>query len=425
MVFLIKLLGKGIKKNNFSSKRPLPIKKDKCGEVKVGAIIVSLPLMKYYFIAGEASGDLHAQHLMEAVRQHDGQAEVRYWYRPDLAYMGFVPVAMHLPEILRGIRECKEDIASFAPDRLVLVDYPGFNLKIAAWFHEMHKKQGAKTIYYIPPKIWAWKEGRIAQIRKYIDQVLSILPFEVGWYQEKYGYRVDYVGNPTLDEIDAFRQSLSDEEVAQWKENLGITNQPIVALMPGSRRQEIEKNLPLMLTAAKAIKGMQKYVIASAPSMPREFYEKILDEVIPRDNQDIRKRFVLAPCNGSRSSFVLLHCAKAALVTSGTATLETAIMNVPQVVCYAMNHGKVVSFFRRLLLKVPYVSLVNLIAGYEVVPELVAGDMTQERLNECLRNILKDESYIDNQLRGYALMMKRLGTPGAPINAAKRIVKNS
>ncbi|MBO5871532.1 MAG: lipid-A-disaccharide synthase [Bacteroidaceae bacterium] len=378
--------------------------------------------MKYYFIAGEASGDLHAQHLMEAVRQHDSQAEVRYWYRPDLAYMGFVPVVMHLSEILRGIRECKADIAAFEPDRLILVDYPGFNLKIASWFHANCKKQGAKTVYYIPPKIWAWKEGRIAQIRKYVDQVLSILPFEVEWYQEKYAYKVDYVGNPTLDEIDVFKNSLSDEEVCQWKESLGIANQPIVALMPGSRRQEIEKNLPLMLRAANSVRGKHKYVIASAPSIPGEFYNEILDRVIPSDDHATRDHLILAPCNGSRNSFILLHCAKAALVTSGTATLETAIMNVPQIVCYAMSHGKVVSMLRRLLLKVPYVSLVNLIAGYEVVPELVAGDMTQERLNECLRSVLQDETYVEKQLSGYALMMKRLGTPGAPINAARKIV---
>jgi lipid-A-disaccharide synthase len=192
--------------------------------------------------------------------------------------------------------------------------------------------------------------------------------------------------------------------------------------MPGSRRQEIEKNLPLMLRAANSVRGKHKYVIASAPSIPGEFYNEILDRVIPSDDHATRDRLILAPCNGSRNSFILLHCAKAALVTSGTATLETAIMNVPQIVCYAMSHGKVVSMLRRLLLKVPYVSLVNLIAGYEVVPELVAGDMTQERLNECLRSVLQDETYVEKQLSGYALMMKRLGTPGAPINAARKIV---
>ena len=384
--------------------------------------------MKYYFIAGEASGDLHAKHLMEAISKQDSQAEIRYWYRPDLAYMGFVSVAMHLSEILQGISQCKEDISSFKPDKLVLVDYPGFNLKIAAWFHDNYVKPHPKeqprrpeVIYYIPPKIWAWKEGRIVQIRKYIDKVLSILPFEVEWYKQKYAYHVDYVGNPTLDEIDAFKKSLTPEEVEHWRTSLGLNKEPIVALMPGSRRQEIERNLPMMLKAVQNVQGHHKYVIASAPSIPTEYYQQIISSA--GGGAEFTNHIVLAPCMGSRSSFILLHSAQAALVTSGTATLETAIMNVPQVVCYSMACGKVVSWLRRMILKVPYVSLVNLIAGYEVVPELVAGDMTQDNVNSSLKNILLDEDYRQKQLQGYQHMMKCLGSPGAPHNAAKIITQ--
>lgn len=381
--------------------------------------------MKYFIIAGESSGDLHARHLMDAIARNDADADVRYWYRPELAYMGFVSVAMHLPEILRGMRECKEEILAFCPDRLVLVDYPGFNLKIAAWFHK-NVVEGRvvkspclpQVIYYIPPKIWAWKEGRISQIRKYVDRVLSILPFEVQWYAEKYDYSVDYVGNPTLDEIDSFKRTLQTCEVEEWSNCLSLGREPVVAILPGSRRQEIERNLPMMLRAAKAVGGRYQYVIASAPNMEVEFYESIISEAIGETGEDFKNRIVLAPCQGSRSSFMLLRNAYAALVTSGTATLETAIMGVPQVVCYAMACGRLVSFLRRLILKVPYVSLVNLIAGHEVVPELVAGEMTDEKMERNLRSILVDEEYRKAQLEGYALMMRKLGEPGAPEKAA-------
>lgn len=391
----------------------------------------SVPLcaMKYFVIAGESSGDLHARHLMDAIARNDADADVRYWYRPELAYMGFVSVAMHLPEILKGMRECKEEILAFCPDRLVLVDYPGFNLKVASWFHKsfVNGRGGQaielpQVIYYIPPKIWAWKEGRIAQIRKYVDKVLGILPFEVQWYAEKYDYDVDYVGNPTLDEIDAFKKSLQKGEVEEWSSSLSLGKEPVVAMLPGSRRQEIERNLPMMLRAAMAVGGRYQYVIASAPNMEAEFYEGIVTESIGGAGGDFRNRITLAPCQGSRSSFMLLHNAYAALVTSGTATLETAIMGVPQVVCYAMACGKLVSFLRCLILKVPYVSLVNLIAGHEVVPELVAGEMTDENMEKCLRDILADDGCRKAQSEGYALMMRKLGEPGAPEKAARVII---
>lgn len=388
--------------------------------------------MTYFIIAGEASGDLHARHLMDAIKTKEPGAVIHYWYRPELAYMGFVSVLMHLPEILQGMKECRKAIRDARPGRLVLVDYPGFNLKIAAWFHKTFvrpcRQGGAcpEVVYYIPPKIWAWKEGRIVQIRKYVDKVLSILPFEVEWYAEKYGYHVDYVGNPTLDEITLFLASSSSDRAERWRASLGLAGSAkVVALLPGSRKQEIESNLPMMLRAAEAAGGDFCYVIASAPNMPREFYDEVIGIALGHDPSRLRDRVVLAPCQGSWSSFMLLQNAHAALVTSGTATLETAIMSVPQVVCYAMRWGKLVSFLRRFLLKVPYVSLVNLIVGREVVPELVAGDLTQDALDKCFSQILLDEESRFAQRRGYDELMTRLGQPGAPDKAAAKIVNRT
>ena len=385
--------------------------------------------MTYFIIAGEASGDLHARHLMDAIKAKDSGAVIRYWYRPELAYMGFVSVLVHLPEILQGMKECRKAIQDARPDRLILVDYPGFNLKIAAWFHKTfvrpcrHGSACPEVVYYIPPKIWAWKEGRIAQIRKYVDKVLSILPFEVEWYAEKYGYHVDYVGNPTLDEITLFLASSSSDKAEKWRASLGISGfAKVVALLPGSRKQEIESNLPMMLRAAEAAGGDFCYVIASAPNMTKEFYDKVIGMALGHSSSRLRDRVTLAPCQGSWSSFMLLQNAHAALVTSGTATLETAIMSVPQVVCYAMRCGKLVSFLRRFLLKVPYVSLVNLVVGREVVPELVAGDLTQEALDRCFSQILLDEECRFAQRCGYDELMRRLGRPGAPDKAAAKIV---
>ena len=386
--------------------------------------------MTYFIIAGEASGDLHARHLMDAIKAKDPGAVIRYWYRPELAYMGFVSVLVHLPEILQGMKECRKAIQDARPDRLILVDYPGFNLKIAAWFHKAfvrpcrHGSACPEVVYYIPPKIWAWKEGRIAQIRKYVDKVLSILPFEVEWYADKYGYHVDYVGNPTLDEITLFLASSSSDKAEKWRASLGISGSAkVVALLPGSRKQEIESNLPMMLRAAEAAGGDFCYVIASAPNMTKEFYDKVIGMALGHSSSRLRDRVTLAPCQGSWSSFMLLQNAHAALVTSGTATLETAIMSVPQVVCYAMRCGKLVSFLRRFLLKVPYVSLVNLVVGREVVPELVAGDLTQEALDRCFSQILLDEECRFAQRSGYDELMRRLGQPGAPERAASQIVK--
>lgn len=388
--------------------------------------------MKYFFIAGEASGDLHARHLMDAIRREDVDAEVYYWYKPELAYMGFVSVAIHLPEILRGMRMCKEAIRTFKPDKLILIDYPGFNLKIAAWFHNVYIKKGRQetksrpeVIYYIPPKIWAWKEHRITQMRQYVDRVLSILPFEVQWYAQKHNFHIDYVGNPTLDEIVNFKNNHTETDISLWRQQLDLDTQHIVAMLPGSRRQEIERNLPMMLRAAKAVGGNYKYVIASAPNIDKDLYNSIIASTTGTNHPDFLRRIVLAPCHGSKSSFMLMSNAHAAMVTSGTATLETAIFGIPQVVCYAMACGKIVSMLRRIVLKVKYVSLVNLIVGAEVVPELVAGDMTQQSIEKNLRSILLDNRFRQKQMEGYSVMKSLLGTSGAPKRAAHLIVNKA
>lgn len=383
--------------------------------------------MKYYFIAGEPSGNLHAVHLMEAVRRQDADAVIRYWYRPELAYMGFVSVVLHLPQILRGMADCKSDISAFAPDKLVLVDYPGFNLKIASWFWDKYIKGSAlvrkpQVVYYIPPKIWAWKEKRIENIRRYVDVVLSILPFEVEWYRDNYGFHVDYVGNPTLDEISAFRSSLTKKDIEEWRNSLYLSEgTKVVALMPGSRRQEIERNLPMMLRSAMEVDSDCTFVIAAAPNIGVEVYEKVMSGIMG-GGMSVSSRIKIAPCDGCRSSFMLMHNAYAAIVTSGTATLETAIMRVPQVVCYAMRCGKMFSFLRKIFLKVPYVSLVNLIVGESVVPELVAGDLSQTRLNDALNDILTNSYCRELQLQGYECLLGKLGNAGAPDRAAQILV---
>ena len=385
--------------------------------------------MTYFIIAGEASGDLHARHLMDAIKAKDSGAVIRYWYRPELAYMGFVSVLVHLPEILRGMKECRKAIQEACPDRLILVDYPGFNLKIAAWFHKTfvrpcrHGSACPEVVYYIPPKIWAWKEGRIAQIRKYVDKVLSILPFEVEWYAEKYGYHVDYVGNPTLDEITLFLASSSSDKAEKWRASLGISGSAkVVALLPGSRKQEIESNLPMMLRAAEAAGGDFCYVIASAPNMTKEFYDKVIGMALGHSSSQLQDRVTLAPCQGSWSSFMLLQNAHAALVTSGTATLETAIMGVPQVVCYAMRYGKLVSFLRRFLLKVPYVSLVNLNLQREAVREMVVYKPSVDEAEKELRSILIGGEKREKMLSDFAELREIIGGAGASDRFAKAIV---
>ncbi|MCI7050042.1 MAG: lipid-A-disaccharide synthase [Bacteroidales bacterium] len=377
--------------------------------------------MKYFLIAGEASGDLHAAHLMKALLAIDPSASFRYYggdcmqavggtllchYR-HLAYMGFVQVALHLPTILRGLRRCKAEIDSWRPDAVILVDYPGFNLKIAKY---VSRQALCPVYYYISPKIWAWKEHRIHAIRRYVDRLFSILPFEVDFFEKKHHYPISYVGNPTMDEVSAYLS-----EHGQPRPD-GHT----IALLPGSRRQEITDNLCRMLQAVKPLctegggEPAWHIRIAVAPSMPRDLYTAIVQRAgLPaRSVQLVEER-----------TYDLLHHATAALVTSGTATLETALFRVPQVVCYFMRCGWLVSRIRPYFLKVPFISLVNLIVGREVVPELVAGDMTAEEVRRRLLHILPGAPGRAAMLQGYDELAGKLGQPGAPRRAAAEITQ--
>ncbi|MCR5851419.1 MAG: lipid-A-disaccharide synthase [Bacteroidaceae bacterium] len=382
--------------------------------------------MKYYLIAGEASGDIHASHLMAAIKEEDVEARFRCFggdmmaaegaelvqhYR-DLAYMGFIPVLMHLCTILRGMKRCQEDILQWQPDVVILVDYPGFNLKIAR-FVKQHSR--IPVYYYISPKIWAWKEYRIKDIKRDVDALFSILPFEVEFY-EKHHYPIYYVGNPTVDEVNAWTLSNSplkgEDQIQNSKfkiQNSWMSFLPVIALLPGSRKQEVRDNLRRMVEAVEPYRKDYQIVLAAAPGLDDDFYRKYASGL------DI--------CIVRGQTYSLLQHSTAALVTSGTATLETALLRVPQVVCYYMKAGRLASFARRLILKIPYISLVNLVAGEEVVPELVAEQMTPENVRRHLASILPGGSAREAQLQGYERMAAILGEPGAAKRAASKIIE--
>ena len=377
--------------------------------------------MKYYLIAGEASGDLHASHLMSAIREEDDEAQFRCFggdmmaaegaelvqhYR-DLAYMGIIPVLRHLRTILRGMKRCKEDILKWEPNAVILVDYPGFNLKIAR-FVKQHTN--IPVFYYISPKIWAWKEWRIKDIKRDIDCLLSILPFEVQFYEEKHHYPIHYVGNPTVDEVDAYLKENPADDKSFRRDN-SLDTRPIIALLAGSRKQEVRDNLCRMVEAAEPFCKDYQLVLAAAPGLDDDFYK----EAIQTAN---------GKCSIVRNqTYRLLQHSTAALVTSGTATLETALFRVPQVVCYYMKWGWLASFARKIVLKIPYISLVNLVAGGEIVPELVAEQMNPKDVCRHLGSILPEGSARETQLQGYDRMAAILGEPGAPKRAAKVITQ--
>ena len=381
--------------------------------------------MKYYLIAGEASGDVHASHLIASIRQQDAAAQFRCYggdmmaaqgaelvqhYR-DLAYMGFIPVLMHLRTILRGMKRCQQDILAWQPDVLILVDYPGFNLKIAR-FVKQHST--IPVVYYIAPKIWAWKEHRIRNIKRDVDLLLSILPFEVPFYEEKHGYHINYVGNPTVDEVEAYKRE-HDTKTSPLRGGMEGSTLPIIALLPGSRKQEVRDNLRRMLEAAAPYAKDYQLVLAAAPGLEDEFYAECIKMV--------NGKWLNSKCTIVRDqTYQLLQHSTAALVTSGTATLETALLRVPQVVCYYMKAGRLASLAKRLFIKVPYISLVNLICGEEVVPELVAEQMNVSNVRARLASILPGGSAREAQLKGYERMAAILGEPGAPERAAKLIL---
>lgn len=365
--------------------------------------------MKYYIIAGEASGDLHASNLMKAIKRRDANADFRFFggdlmsevaqsppvkhYR-DLAFMGFIEVVQNLRTILRNIKFCKRDIAAYRPDVLILVDYPGFNLRIA----KFSKLLGIKVIYYISPQLWAWKEGRVEVIKKYVDEMLVILPFEKDFYQ-KHGVEAHFVGHPLLDAV----SQLPSIESSDFRKANGLDAREIIALLPGSREQEVRKMLDIMLSVHPYF-GDYQFVIAGAPSLPESFYESYVD-------QDVR--FV------SNRTYDLLRCSKAALVTSGTATLETALLGVPEVICYK---GSRISYeiAKRLVKHIRYIGLVNLIMDREVVKELIQDDLNTENLIKELRGILGHHR--EGITKGYEELRRKLGGEGASDNAASIIV---
>ena len=362
--------------------------------------------MKYYLIVGEASGDLHASHLMKALKDVDDEAEFRFFggdlmtavggtrvrHYKELAYMGFIPVLLHLSTILRNMKMCKQDVVDWQPDCLILVDYPGFNLKIAE-FVKSHTN--IPVYYYISPKIWAWKEYRIKNIKRDIDQLFSILPFEVDFFENKHHYPMHYVGNPTADEVKEFLQAQPEAK-----------KERIIALLAGSRKQEIKDNLPAMLEAIKPYENDYQIVVAGAPGIEPSYYQQFM--------QGSQADIVFG------QTYALLAKAHTALVTSGTATLETCLFGVPQVVCYKIPMPAVLGFLRRHFLKVKYVSLVNLVAGREVVKELLE-DFSVANIRSQLEKILSGPDR-ERMLEGYHEVKQALGDKKAPENAARLIV---
>lgn len=375
--------------------------------------------MKYYLIAGEASGDLHASRLMHELKAKDAEAEFRFFggdlmtaeggtcvcHFKDIAYMGFIPVVMHLRTILKARALCKKDILEWKPDRVILVDYAGFNLNIARFLRDNTK---IPIYYYIAPKLWAWKEGRIRNFKRDVDQLFCIMPFEVDFFTGKHGYPVQYVGNPTANEVQEFRSSYSETKEEFAKKN-GLDSRPIIALLAGSRRQEIKDNLPMMIAATRHLAKDYQLVLAGAPSISDEMYAPHIE------GTDIKLI--------KNQTYPLLQHATAALVTSGTATLETCCFNVPQVVLYKTPPpGWLARWVWDHLFKVRYISLVNLVANREVVQEMMADRFTQPQIKAELDKILPGRPEREEMLRGYAEVNRLLGDKIAPKNTAEIIL---
>ena len=368
--------------------------------------------MKYYIIAGEASGDLHGSNLMKEIYRIDPEAEIRFWggdlmqqaggtlvkhYR-DLAFMGFAEVVQNLRTILGNIKFCKKDILSFKPDVILFIDYPGFNMRIAKWA----RLQGFKTHYYISPQIWAWKENRIKAIKRDVDKMYIILPFEKDFYETKHQFPVEFVGHPLIDAI----QNRQATDTEAFKKEFGLDSRPVIALLPGSRKQEISKMLSVMLSVTDSFPDYQ-FVIAGAPSQEYDFYKQFLN------NKNIH--FI------SNRTYDLLSVAHAALVTSGTATLETALFKVPEVVCYK---GSWVSYqIAKRIITLKYISLVNLIMDREVVKELIQDEFNTKNLKAELQKILYP-AHREKLLKDYDLLEQKLGGAGASATTAGLIFKH-
>ena len=378
--------------------------------------------MKYYIIAGEASGDLHGSNLITALKKLDSQAAIRCWggdkmeaagavlvkhYR-ELAFMGFSEVLMNLRTIFRNLAFCKEDILAYRPDAIILVDYPGFNLRIAQWAHA----QGLKVIYYISPQVWAWKENRVKMMKQCIDKMLVILPFEKEYFKERWDWEVEYVGHPLVDVIDQFREEAERKrkdvhyKPTQTEYLLSAQQDPIIALLPGSRKQEILKKLPVMLEVSKAFPNYH-FIVAKAPGVDDSFYDAML-----KDMSNVS--YI------SNRTYDILLNARAALVTSGTATLETALFGVPEAVCYK---GSYLSYqIGRRLVKVKYISLVNLIMNKLVVKEFIQDEMTPENLQKELQLLLTDGNRIAALKNDYAALKTLLGKEGNASGKAARSI---
>jgi len=362
--------------------------------------------MKYYIIAGEASGDLHGSNLIKAIHKNDATANIRCWggklmqaanatlvkdYK-DLAFMGFVEVIKNLPTIFKNLAFCKQDITAFSPDVVILIDYPGFNLRIAEWA----KKKGYKVVYYIAPQVWAWKENRVKKMKTCIDKMLVILPFEKKFFEDKWHWPVTYVGHPLVEVVEAALQQPTTP----------LSNKPIIALLPGSRKQEILKKLPIMLACSHHFPTYQ-FIVAQAPGLESSFYNTLL---APYSNVSVV----------NNSTYSLLQQSKAALVTSGTATLETALIGVPEIVCYKGSNISVA--IARLLVKIKYISLVNLIMDKLVVEELIQEQLTVENLVLGLKNLLYNTAHQQQIARDYNNLFSLLKKGGkASENASNEI----
>ncbi|MFA6275569.1 MAG: lipid-A-disaccharide synthase [Pedobacter sp.] len=363
--------------------------------------------MKYYLVAGEASGDLHGANLMKALKNEDQNASFRFFggdkmqaeggelvkHYAEMAFMGFTEVVLNLRTIFRNLKVCKEDILAYQPDALILIDFPGFNLKIA----EFAKEHGIKVCYYISPKVWAWNQKRVLKIKKVVDQLFCILPFEVDFYR-KWGMEVNYVGNPLLDEIAQFSPDLD------FRKNQKLSDQKIIALLPGSRKQEIERLLPDMLNVTANFPNYQ-FVVAAAPTFTSAYYQQFIGD------KNVKLVF--------SQTYNLLHYAEAALVASGTATLETALFKVPQVVLY--RGGAISVGIARLVIKIRFISLVNLIMDKKVITELIQEDCTTKKITAELSSILNGRGR-EVMINDYDLLSKKMGTAGASERTAKLIV---
>lgn len=370
---------------------------------------------KYYVIAGEASGDLHGSNLMKAMLAEQPSTDFRHWggdemekiagkpvkHIKELAFMGFVEVIMNLTTILKNLKRCKADILAYKPDALILIDYPGFNLRIAEWA----KEQGIKVIYYISPQVWAWKQNRVHTIKKVVDEMYVILPFEKDFYK-KFQMDVNYIGHPLLDAIEQYKAN-NDSTLFRTKNKLG--QQPIIAILPGSRKQEVSKKLPIMLAALKNMHDYQ-LIVAGAPSLDASYYEQFMTNY---NNVQIVHN----------QTYDLLNNAELAVVTSGTATLETALFEVPEVVCYI---GSPISYMiAKQLIKIKYISLVNLIMDREVVKELIQGECNPTSIEQEVKLIKIGGSKRDKMLEDYKKLKNILGGGGASKKIAQAVLKTN